>query len=79
MVQKSADFRTLLVSFRVYYYFYEKNHQKLIQLDFLQAPFVSFAVKSKLVYTKSVRVRVRVKCGCGAGENGSAGAVRVKM
>ena len=36
---------------------------------------------SGLVYTKSVRVRVRVrvKCGCGAGENGSAGAVRVKM
>ena len=36
---------------------------------------------ARVVYTKSVRVRVRVqvKCGCGAGENGSAGAVRVKM
>ena len=32
-----------------------------------------------LVYTKSVRVRVKCGCGCGAGENGSAGAVRVKM
>ena len=39
--------------------------------------------RAKVVYTKSVRVRVRVRvkcgCGCGAGENGSAGAVRVKM